>query len=100
MLSVRDKVYVYRMRPEAKQGRYTVDLIRNNDIGTIVSIRTDDIGRRYGYRYMAVKFDKPVDAINRNDSLEFFENKDDRELGRIRNTSVWVHCRKYDEQSS
>lgn len=101
MLSVGDKVQIYRMRPEAKQGRYPTCLVRNKDGGTITSIRTDGIGRRYGYRYMSVKFDRPVEVINCVDgtshnvySLEFFENKDDRKLGRIRNTSVWIHCRK------
>lgn len=45
MLSVGDRVYVYRMKPAAKGG-----LVRNNDQGTISSVRTDEIGHRYGYR--------------------------------------------------
>ena len=52
MLKVGDRVYIYRKKPAAKGG-----LVRNNDKGTITRIGTDEIGRRYGYRYMKVKFD-------------------------------------------
>lgn len=93
MLSVGDRVYVYRMKPAAKGG-----LVRNNDQGTISSVRTDEIGHRYGYRYLSVKFNKPVNTSTRDIySLEFFENKDDRERGRIRDTGFLIYCRKCEE---
>ena len=93
MLTVGDKVYAYRMKPAAKGG-----LVRNNDKGTITNIRTDEIGRRYGYRYMTVKFDKPVNTSTCDIySLEFFENKDDRQRGRIRDTGFLIYVRKCEE---
>lgn len=71
MLKVGDRVYIYRMKPAAKGG-----LVRNNDKGTITRIGTDEIGRRYGYRYMTVKFDKPVNTSNRDIySLEFLKTR-------------------------
>ena len=93
MLSVGDRVYVYRMKPASKGG-----LIRNNDKGTIINIRTDEIGRRCGYRYMSVKFDKPVNTSNYDPySLNFFENKDDRKIGRIRGAGFLIYCRKCED---
>lgn len=94
MLKVGDRVYIYRMKPAAKGG-----LVRNNDKGTIIRIGTDEIGRRYGYRYMTVKFDKPVNTSNRDIySLEFFENKDDRKIGRIRDIGFLLYGRKCEKE--
>ena len=47
---------------------------------------------------MTVDFDKPVNTSNRDIySLEFFENKDDRKIGRIRDIGFLLYGRKCEE---
>lgn len=51
-----------------------------------------------GIDNMTVKFDKPVNTSNRDIySLEFFENKDDRKIGRIRDIGFLLYGRKCEE---